>query len=140
MGWTVVENAFLFIGYRNHKQTAKGARNSDYKFTHNDYFIGSSYGWRLTETGYLSANIGYVWLNAEIKEKIFALDVAGASGSGRGAKFGLVWREILSKYVFYSLSFDSYRFDHQLENRQAGVVVNVQEEEISLRIGLSRLF
>jgi hypothetical protein len=140
IGRSVFENGYFFIGYRNHEQTAKGMQDSAYEFSHNGVFVGGSYGWRLTALGSLSGNLGYAWLNTKIKYKVFGFQLPGSSGEGHGIKFGIVWSDSLSQDLFYSLSYDNYRFDHHIVNRQAGVDVRVQEEETSLRLGLNKIF
>lgn len=141
IGMAAVRNLYLFGGYRDLKQTADGAQNSEYEFRHSGFFIGGSYAWNLTDTGSLSVNLGYAWLEADISESLFGIKVPSASGkNGNGIKYGVIWRDQLSETISYSLSFDSYRYDHHLLNREQGVDVDIQEEETSVRIGISRLF
>ena len=139
-GASVTDTGYLFLGYRDHQQSAKGANNSRYDLGHNGFFLGGSYGWPVGDAGILSINVGYALLDVELNEKLFGAVVPEAEGDGQGYKFGIVWSGQFSETVGYNFSFDSYRYKHELENERERLSVTILEEEVSLRLGLTHVF
>jgi hypothetical protein len=137
-GAFLTNSDYIFCGYRDHSQRAKGRLGSSYELSHDGYFVGGGHVWRTTQPGSsISFSIGYAWLDVVIKENLFGTKIPDAWGSSRGLKYGLVWRSQLADRISYTLSIDSYRYRHDLKNRMAGASLRIHEEEISMRLGLA---
>lgn len=140
LGYSVLSQVNIFVGYRRQKQTGKGISNSSYEFKHAGYFIGSSYGWGITEQSTVALNAGYSRVDSTIDEKLFGFELPKSRGDGTGLKFGISFRGQLTENFGYSFSLDRYRYDHKLKNRNSGIDVKAQEEETYLRFGINYIF
>lgn len=139
LGYALFDAGSVFIGYRDGEIEGDGQLNSVFSYETDGFYLGATYGFALTESGSLGLNIAFAQLDSTLKETLFGLPLPDAQGDGNGLKFGITWQDFLSDNVRYSVSFDQYRYQTNVELDDL-VDVEMTEEEQSIRVGLTYFF
>lgn len=139
LGYQAFDSGSVFIGYRDGSIEADGQVNSSFSYESDGVYIGANYGFLITDSGAISLNIAYAFLNSELEETLFGTTVPFASGDGNGLKFGIAWHDSLSESLKYSISIDRYSYETDIES-DVGADVNIKESESTIRLGLSYSF
>ncbi|ARU55456.1 MAG: hypothetical protein MI864_15620 [Pseudomonadales bacterium] len=139
LGMSIFDSASVFVGYRDVEIEANGVNGSHYLFTNDGYYIGGSYRWDITESGSIALNAGFSVLDAKLEESLFGSQLPTGRGDGTGFKFGISWRDMLNERIGYTLQFDRYNYDHEIINREGNIDADMEEQEISMRLGLFTL-
>ena len=139
LGYSIIDGGSVFGGYRFSETTADGSIASDYSFEHEGYFIGASYGWLLTDTGALSINAAYAWLDVTLNENLLGFPLK-ADGDGTGVKLGVKWNDRINKEVGYSISVDWFNYDYDITTVGSGAQASMKEKEATIRLGIDYRF
>jgi len=136
----------VYVGYKNGKSDASGNSGTQLTFKEDGFFIGSSYGWIISDIGLLSVNIAYADLDGNLKEEPGPGYPSGlgmdADSEASGLSYGILWSSHLFNDIGYTLSIDanSYEFDHIKENSTTSLPDKIEEELITAKFSISYRF
>jgi len=136
----------IYIGYKNGKTSGRGQSGTQLTFKEDGFFIGSSYGWIISDIGLLSVNIAYADLDGNLKEEPGPGYPSGlgmdADSEASGSSYGILWSSHLFNDIGYTLSIDanSYEFDHIKENSTTSLPDKIEEELITAKFSISYRF
>ena len=118
LGMKVLDNrGNIYIGYKNGKTSGRGNLGTHLTFKEDGPFIGASYGWLITDKGFLSINAAYADLDGHLKEEPGASYPAGlgmdADSTTTGLSYGISWTGMILPTLGYSIGIDAndYKFD-----------------------------
>ena len=139
LGYQLFDAGSVFVGYRDGRLEADGQFNSTFTFESDGFYVGMNYGIPITDSGALSFNVAYAFLDAELDQTLFGSAFDTAGGNGNGLKFGLAWQDFLSDTVRYTISLDQYRYKTDADSA-SGIDIEMTEKESAIRIGISKAF